>query len=83
MKDIMGELPALIITSHDIPLLSGIHLVKSVRDKDKYYTVPIFVVVEKINEEIERQYVDYAVDEFISKSIESKELISLLNKYLK
>jgi len=83
MKDIMSELPALILTSHDIPLLGGVHLVKSVRDKDKYYTVPIFVVVETINEEIEKQYINYAVDEFILKNIESKELISLLNKYLR
>ena len=44
MRTVYMQLPSLVITDHDMPLMSGTQLVEAVRKKDKHNEVPVIVI---------------------------------------
>lgn len=75
--------PSLIITSHNLPLMNGIQLVKSILRGDKRFYAPVIAMIENPDESTLKAYRDVGVKSLISKPIDSKiinrEMHSILN----
>ncbi|MBN1299880.1 MAG: response regulator [Melioribacteraceae bacterium] len=82
MSSIMGELPSLIITDHDMPLMNGIQLIEAVRKRDKRFVVPIVVISAKFDDELIQKYKDLGVEHLIPKPFEEQQLIDVVNSTL-
>ncbi len=77
------ELPSLIITQDKLPLLSGDEIIKSVRNRDKYFSVSVSIFADEIYEELEDKYSPLIVDGVYNNSIENEELIKIIKENLK
>lgn len=75
--------PSLIISSHNLPLMNGVQLVKSILRGDKRFYAPIIAVIENPDESIFKAYQDVGIKSIITKPIDLKifnrEINSVLN----
>ena len=76
--------PALIIVSHEMPLMSGIQFIRSLKRKDKNFNTPVIALLETQNENIEKTYQEFGVRQVISKPVDlrifNETLSELLNQ---
>lgn len=79
---IIGDLPSMIITDHDMPFMNGIQLIEAIRKKDISYSVPIVVISAKLNDEIKNKYLQLGVSDVINKPVDLDELIKTIKKTL-
>jgi len=78
MSKIINHAPSIVITDHEMPLMTGIHLAEAIRKKDKHAQIPIIVVSAKLDEELIKKYKKYNVNDFIDKPVQKDALIEKL-----
>ncbi len=80
---IISQMPSVIITDHEMPLMNGIQLIQSIRRKDKGPDIPIIALLSKQSEEVKNSYQQYGIktikDEPIDEDELNEKLRSLLN----
>ena len=74
------ELPSAVIIKDKLPLLSGDEIVKAVRNKDKYFSVSIFVLSD---EDVEEKYEPLVVEGIYDCDVENNTLIKAIKQGLK
>ena len=77
------ELPSFIVVKDELPLLSGDEIIKSVRNKDKYFSVSVFVLADEVSEEVEEKYGHLVVDGIYTNNIENEKLIKIIKQNLR
>jgi len=77
------EFPSLVITQDKLPLLSGEEIIKSVRNRDKYFSVSVSILADEVFEELENKYASLLVDGIYNNSIENEKLIKIIKENLK
>lgn len=78
MSKIINHMPSIVITDHEMPLMTGIHLAEAIRKKDKQAQIPIIVVSAKLDESLKSKYEVFNVNDFIIKPVEKDALIEKL-----
>jgi len=78
MSSIFNQLPSLVITDHDMPLMSGTQLIEAIRKKDKKNSVPIIVISAKLTPEISSIYQKLGVKYLLPKPIDMNELAKIV-----
>lgn len=78
MSSIFNQLPSLVITDHDMPLMSGTQLIEAIRKKDKKNSVPIIVISAKLTPEISSIYQKLGVKFILPKPIDLNELAKIV-----
>jgi len=59
---ILSQMPFLIITEYDMPLMNGVQLVKSIKRKDKSLNIPVFILVNEPLDENRKIYSDLGIE---------------------
>lgn len=77
------ELPSVVITKDELPLMSAHEIIKGIRNKDKYFSVAVFVLAYDGLQEIEEKYNYLAIDGVYNYEIDSKKLIKIIRQNLK
>ncbi len=65
MNYITDKTPSIVILYHDMPLMSGVQLISSLRKKDSHNKVSVVVLVDKLNEDEKKQYKKLKVENFV------------------
>lgn len=78
MSSIFNQLPSLVITDHDMPLMSGTQLIEAIRKKDKKNLVPIIVISAKLTPEISSIYEKLGVKYILPKPVDMNELTNIV-----
>lgn len=78
MSKIINHVPSIVITDHEMPLMTGIHLAEAIRKKDKQAQIPIIVISAKLDDELMSKYEVFHVNDFIDKPVEKDALIEKL-----
>lgn len=84
LSHFLSQLPSLIITDYELPLMNGTQFIQSVRKEDKGSRIPIIALVPELSEEVRRQYQILGIDTVLQKPIDSElfsEKIQLLLEY--
>ncbi len=75
--------PSVIISYHNMPLMSGVQLVSSLREKDRHKSIPVIILNDEITNELKNKYETFGRTFFIDTSTTIDEitikLIELLN----
>ncbi len=75
--------PSVIISYHNMALMSGVQLVSSLREKDRHKSIPIIVLSNEIDDELKNKYKEFGKTFFVETSASIDELtvklIELLN----
>ena len=69
---IIKQLPSLIISSHNLPLMNGIQFVKSILRGDKKYYAPIIALVDPPQGFLHKEYSEIGVKSVLTKPIDAK-----------
>jgi len=72
MNIVYNDLPSLIITEHEMPLMNGIQFIESVRSIDKNLRVPFIAVVSNLTEEIRNIYYKMGIYSILQKPVDIK-----------
>jgi len=83
MEYIEEELPTVVITADEMPMMNGAELIKLIRNKDKYFSVSIIVLADEVNDEVNKRYESHIVDHILESKISDSELIHTINRLLK
>ncbi len=83
LEYIEEELPTVVITADEMPMMNGTELIKLIRNKDKYFSVSIIVLASEVNDDIKRRYETHIVDHILESKISDNELIHTINRLLK
>jgi CheY-like chemotaxis protein len=59
---ILSQMPFLIITEHEMPLMNGVQLIKSIKRKDKSLDIPVFVLDNGQSDEIKKLYSEQGIE---------------------
>lgn len=78
LRVILNKLPSLVITDHEMPLMSGIQLIEAIRKKEGKRAIPIIVISAKFNDTLRQKYTELGVKKLIPKPIEGKQLVDLI-----
>ena len=84
LSHFLSQLPSLIITDFDLPLMNGTQFIQSIRREDKGSRIPIIAFVPELSEDVRRQYQILGIDTVFQKPIDSElfsEKIQLLLEY--
>ena len=58
---IISQMPSLIITDHEMPLMNGLQLVQSIRREDKNLNIPVIALLNEESEEVKKAYQKYGI----------------------
>ena len=73
-------MPSILITYHNMPLMTGLQLVSSVRNKDVHNKVKVIVIGDNLSEKDKALYLKYNVKNFLSVDSSENELENLIMK---
>ena len=82
LEFIMESPPSLIIVDQNLPLMSGLHLIETIRKEDRNFRIPIFAIVQKISEEVISVYQSLGVDELFQKPVDLLYFSDVIQKKL-
>ncbi len=82
IRIIIDRVPSLVITDHEMPLMSGIQLIEALRKKETNKNIPVIVVSAKFNDSIKQTYLSLGIDKLIPKPVDSQYLIEIINNTL-
>lgn len=71
---IVKEHPTLILSSHEIPLMNGVQLLKSIHKGDQNFNIPVIAVLSQYNETLKKTYDEFGVRSILTKPIDPDEL---------
>lgn len=77
------ELPSIVIVKDNMPMMNGVELVRLIRNKDKYFSVSILVLVSELSDEVSNKYEAHIVDHFLLETTSDNDLIHTVNRLLK
>ena len=80
MSILMKNMPSLIITDHDMPLMNGIQLVEALRKKDPHKKVEVIVISAKLDNSIDEKYLELGVKQIHSKPIHTEKMVKVLQQ---
>lgn len=66
----LTQLPSLIITDYDLPLMNGIQFIESIRREDKGGRIAIIALVSDVSEDIRREYKLFGVETILQKPVD-------------
>ena len=69
---VLKQHPALIISSHDLPLMNGVQFVKSILRGDKKFYAPIIAIVESPDESLIKSYNEIGIKSILYKPVDPK-----------
>ncbi len=72
---IVKERPTLIVSSHEIPLMNGVQLLKSIHKTDPNFHIPIIAILNRHDESIKKAYDEFSVRAVLSKPVDPDQLI--------
>lgn len=72
---IVKEHPTLILSSHEIPLMNGVQLLKSIHKGDQNFNIPVIAVLNQYNEVLKKSYDEFGVRSILTKPIDPDELV--------
>ncbi len=70
LSHFLTQIPSLIITDYELPLMNGIQFIESIRREDKGNRIPIIALVSEVTEEIRREYQLFGVDTVLQKPVD-------------
>ena len=80
---IISHMPSLIVTDHEIPLMNGLQLIKSIRLEDKSLNIPVIAILKEESDEIKKSYDKYGIKTILDESSDfdylDEQLRSILN----
>ncbi|MBU1097850.1 MAG: response regulator [Bacteroidetes bacterium] len=83
MSNIFSEMPSLVITDHDMPLMNGIQLVEAIRKKDRRFLIPVIVISAKFDEDVIEKYKQFGVEHLIPKPFDTSMLSDIIKSSLR
>lgn len=83
LEYINDELPSIMIIKEDLPLMNAKEFLKKVRNKDKYFSVSVIILANKVTDEIKNEYSSLVVDGIFPYDIENEKLIKIIKTHLK
>lgn len=72
---IFKEHPTLIVSSHEIPLMNGVQLLKSILKTDQNFNTPVIAILNQNDELLKKVYDEYGVKAILSKPVDPDLLI--------
>jgi len=84
LSHFLSQLPSLIVTDSELPLMNGAQFIQSIRREDKGSRIPIIALVQELSEDVRRQYQILGIDTVLQKPIDGEifsEKIQLLLEY--
>lgn len=79
---IIKEHPTLIITSHEIPLMNGTQLLKSIHSGNQNFNTPVIAILNRHSEIIKKAYDEFGVHNVLAKPVDPDLLIEKIIKEL-
>ncbi len=70
LKIIIDEMPSLVITSHEMPLMNGPQLVEAIRREDIQYKIPVIVISETNDGKVEEMYDTDEIIDILTKPLD-------------
>jgi CHASE2 domain-containing sensor protein/CheY-like chemotaxis protein/nitrogen-specific signal transduction histidine kinase len=74
--------PDLIITDLKMPIMDGIEMIKTLRNKEQFKNLPIIVSSASVFENYQAQSLEAGGNEFLPKPLQINDLLQILQKYL-
>jgi two-component system, sensor histidine kinase and response regulator len=84
LSHFLSQLPSLIVTDSELPLMNGAQFIQTIRREDKGSRIPIIALVQELSEDVRRQYQILGIDTVLQKPIDGEifsEKIQLLLEY--
>lgn len=72
---IIKEHPTLIVSSHEVPLMNGVQLLKSIHKGDPNFNTPVIAILNSYDEILKKAYDEFGVRSIITKPINPEDLI--------
>ena len=79
---ILNQMPSLLITDHEMPLMNGIQLVQSIRKENKILSIPVIALLNESSETLKKTYQEYGITTLSDNPLDSSQLKENLNKFL-
>ncbi|MGA7838922.1 MAG: hybrid sensor histidine kinase/response regulator, partial [Ignavibacteriaceae bacterium] len=83
MGVVLKKLPSLVITEHEMPLMSGMQLIESIRREEKNYRIPILLVTGFDIETVKKAYQNVSIFDVIQKPVNERQFVEKLDFALK
>ena len=83
LSKIISHMPSLIVTDHEIPLMNGLQLIKSIRTEDKSLNIPVIAILKTESDEIKKSYDKYGIKTILDESSDFDHLDEQLRSILK
>jgi two-component system, sensor histidine kinase and response regulator len=83
LSTIASQMPNLIITNHEMPLMSGIQFIESLKKDEAESKIPLIVFAEEPSAEMESQYYRLGTAAVISTTADKSEFVAALRKVLR
>jgi CheY-like chemotaxis protein len=83
LSKIISHMPSLIVTDHEIPLMNGLQLVKSIRLEDKSLSIPVIAILKTESDEIKESYEKHGIKTILDESSDFNNLDKQLRSILK
>jgi len=80
---IISQMPSLILTDHEMPLMNGFQLVQSIKREDKNLNIPVIAFINTRSDEINKNYAEYGVDTIEEEPFDFEKLKGKLLSILK
>lgn len=81
LKAIEREMPSLVITDLQMPMMDGYTLCQTIREKYRELTIPIIVTTSSLEESTLEKTYQMGADDFIAKPLTEDKLINKVNQY--
>lgn len=83
MSVVLNKLPSLVITEHEMPLMSGMQLIESIRREEKNYRIPILLLTDSEIEIVKKAYNNVSVFYILQKPVDSRQFVEKMDAALK
>lgn len=83
LEAVFEEVPDLVISDIDMPVLNGFDLIKEIRNLPEGSGIPCFLISSKVDQSIQQKVDSIGADGFIEKPFEYKPLIGYIKEQLK
>ncbi|HHN65893.1 MAG TPA: response regulator [Nitrospirae bacterium] len=82
LKKLSQEKIDIILSDINMPVMDGLKLVSLVKNNPTYKNIPVIMITTEGAEEDKKRAIAMGADDYLSKPIQTQELIKLVKKYL-
>ena len=82
LDSVRKERPDLVILDLMLPTLDGYKVCRLLKFDERYKHIPIFILTARVEEDAKIRSMESGADEYISKPLNSDELLDKIKKYL-